>query len=218
MEIIKGLVQTLIIIVVLAVFLEMLLPTGKMTPYVKMVMGLMIIVAVLQAISGLLQQNWLQEIPNVTTRSGSPGPALDDIMAAGKSLQVKNEDLAIEQYRRGISGQVLALARMNPGVNVVDAEVKFSREPGEKGCGRITGITLIVDASEPEDDREYSDNDSEPITPVNIKIGEPEEREKNVTDSEVPAEIKNRAGEVARSVAGFYSLSPDKVSIEYKKV
>src|SRR5690606_12074010 len=98
MEIIKNLVQTLIIIVVLAVFLEMLLPRGKMSPYIKMVMGLLIIVAVLQAISGLLQQNWLQEIPSVTSGYSSDSSGLEDIMAAGKELQATNQNLAVERY------------------------------------------------------------------------------------------------------------------------
>ena len=46
MEIIRSLVQNLIVIIILAVMLDMFLPAGEMRKYVKMVMGLLIIVAV----------------------------------------------------------------------------------------------------------------------------------------------------------------------------
>ncbi|WP_180261144.1 stage III sporulation protein AF, partial [Desulforamulus profundi] len=47
LESIKTLVQVLVIIIVLAVFLEMLLPSSQMQDYVKMVMGLLVIIVVL---------------------------------------------------------------------------------------------------------------------------------------------------------------------------
>jgi len=216
MEIIKNLVQTLIIIVVLAVFLEMLLPWGKMAPYIKMVMGLMIIIAVLQAISGLLQQNWLQDVPGVTARPGEPGPPLEDIMAAGKQLQLKNQDLALEKYRQGISGQVLALAKLNPGARVVDADVTLSQKPGEQSYGRIKKITLIIDPWPKEEGD--ANNTGDDIRPVNITIGQPAPEKSDGMDREIPLEIKREARRVAQSVTGFYNLSPEQVLIEYRKV
>lgn len=214
MDIIKDLVQTLIIIVVLAVFLEMFLPRGKMMPYVKMVMGLLIIIAVLQAISGLLRQNWFQDVPGVKARVEGPAPPLEEIMTAGKQLEYKNRDLALENYREGISRQIQALARLNPRAGVVDAEVELSKEPGEKYYGKIKKITLIVKPSAREG--EITGQGGSDIQPVHIKVGETPLKEEERKGREISPEIKKAAREVADSIADFYNLSPDEISIEYK--
>ena len=168
MEIIKNLVQTLIIIVILAVFLDMLLPSGQMKPYVKMVMGLLIIIAVLHAISGLLQQNWLQEVPRVKFQPGGQGPPLEEIVTAGKQLQLENQNKALEKYRQGISAQVLSMAKLSPGAKVVDADVKISDESKDEGYGRITHITLTVDLSAEE--AENPGETGDPIQPVYCRV------------------------------------------------
>ena len=91
MDILRQLIQTIVVIVILAVFLEMLLPRGDMRRYVKMVMGLLIIVAVLQAVTGAINSDLLQEIPDVTHSPFGYEPVpLEEIMAAGQSLSLLN--------------------------------------------------------------------------------------------------------------------------------
>lgn len=223
MEIIKNLIQTLMIIIVLAVFLEMLLPRGKMMPYVKMVMGLLVIIAVLQAISGLLQRDWLQELPSVAA-GHSPAAAggasgvmgMEDIMAAGKELQLNNQNLAVEQYRQGLSSQVLAVAQMNAAVNVVDALVKLSPDPGEQSYACITEIVLVIDPFASPDHAHQRDA---LVTPVNVKINDalPVAANSNTPSGEISRQAQEEAQKVARVVAGFYSLPPEQVVVEYKK-
>jgi stage III sporulation protein AF len=82
MDVLRELIQTIIVIVVLAVLVEMLLPGGDMRRYVKMVMGLLIIMAVLQAAAGVLNSRFMQDVPAVTV-SDTGTPPLEDIMAAG---------------------------------------------------------------------------------------------------------------------------------------
>ena len=62
MEVIRNLVQSLVIIIILAMFLEMLLPAGQMRAYVKMVMGLLVIIAVIQAVGSMARWSF-EEIP-----------------------------------------------------------------------------------------------------------------------------------------------------------
>ena len=213
MEIIKNLVQTLIIIVILAVFLDMLLPTGQMKPYVKMVMGLLVIIAVLQAISGILQQDWLQEVPRVKAQAGGPGPPLEEIVTAGKQLQLENQNKALEKYRQGISAQVLSLAKLSPGAKVVDADVKISDESEKEGYGRITHITLTVDTSAGQ--AENPGETGDPIQPVQINVGESGSSLENSQQGDIPPELIVEIKKVKEYIAGFYNLSPDHVSINY---
>ena len=212
MEIIRDLVQTLIIIVVLAVFLDMLLPTGQMKPYVKMVMGLLIIIAVLHSISGLLQQDWMHEVPGVTARPGSPGAPLEDIMAAGEQLQLKNQDMALEKYRQGLSRQVLSMAKLTPGAKVMDAEISLMEEQSQQGYGGIKHITLVVDPAAPEAGDYNRDN----IQPVHINVTDSHSASKSSEEVEIPPKMKEEIEKVKGYIAGFYNLSPEKVSVTYK--
>jgi stage III sporulation protein AF len=212
MEIIRDLVQTLIIIVVLAVFLDMLLPTGQMKPYVKMVMGLLIIIAVLHSISGLLQQDWMREVPGVTARPGSPGPPLEDIMAAGEQLQLKNQDMALEKYRQGLSRQVLSMAKLSPGAKVVDVEISLEEEQSRQSYGGIKHITLLVDPNAPDAGNNTRDN----IRPVNINVSDSHAARESSEDMEIPPELEEEIEKVTGYIAGFYNLSPEQVSVIYK--
>lgn len=109
MEIVRNLVQNLIIIVVLAVFLEMLLPAGDMRRYVKLVMGLLIIVAMLQAVAGLVRGNWQVLLPEPVKSNTSSGvTGLADIMAEGQQLSARHQSKALEEYRpRGFPARSL---------------------------------------------------------------------------------------------------------------
>ncbi|MCF8009738.1 MAG: stage III sporulation protein AF [Clostridiales bacterium] len=209
MDIIKDLVQTLIIIVVLAVFLEMLLPQGNMNPYVKMVMGLLIIIAVLHAISGLLQQNWLSSVPDVTAGSKANSPPVEEIIDNGKKIQSKNKDLALEKYRSGIACQVKSMAGLNPQIDVVDVKVLLDDSGGKARKINIKSIIMVV-ASKKHDHEDEAGS----IPPVEINVGEPERA--CDTSPKITSETKKAAKKTAASIADFYNLSTDKVLIEYQ--
>jgi stage III sporulation protein AF len=63
LEIVRSLVQNLIVIIIIAMLLEMFLPNGDMRRYVKMIMGLLIIVAVIQAVVELGRWDYAAEFP-----------------------------------------------------------------------------------------------------------------------------------------------------------
>ena len=87
MEVIRTLVKNLIFIAMLAVFLPMLLPFGEMQRYVKMVLGLLVMVAVLQAAGEATKGSWPEEIPALTITGGSAAaPSLAEITAKGQKI------------------------------------------------------------------------------------------------------------------------------------
>ncbi|MCG8401262.1 MAG: stage III sporulation protein AF [Firmicutes bacterium] len=210
MDILRQLIQTIAVIVVLAVFLEMLLPRGDMRRYVKMVMGLLIIVAVLQTVADTVNSDLLQEIPDITHSADSYEPvSLDQIMAAGRSLTESNREAAAQKYSAGVAQQVLSLAGLNPDVNAVDARVLV-----ETDTSAINSITLVFtlhdgDASVPGGMEAESG-----VQPVIIDtVGPDDGEENNIQPTE--NEIKS-ASRVASLVADFYSLRRDQVQVEFQ--
>ncbi|SHE62128.1 stage III sporulation protein AF [Desulforamulus putei] len=207
LEIIKTLVQVLVIIIVLAVFLEMLLPSSQMHAYVKMVMGLLVIVVVLEAGANLVRQDFKFALPALN--QNAQGPSLENIMAEGQKLGDKQKERAAAEYRQGLEKQVLALARLQNNLNVTGVQVKISDHAGNQDYGRLTGIILEIS---PEPARDSSTT-VQRVKPVEVTL------EANSTPDKTPeAALTNseQARRLAQTVANFYNIPVDQVRVVEK--
>ncbi len=209
MDTLRLLVQNLIIIVVLAVLLEMLLPNGEMRRYTKMVLGLMIIVAVIQAVSGISRGTLFGEINEFTWRSpGQSGTV--NILEQGQKIDEDNRKLALEQYRRGIERQVAALAGLDGKVGPVSADVKLKDDPAKQDFGKIQEISLIIGRRD-----NATDSSVKAVESISVRVaGEGNDDEQK---AEPAAGYDDAAANAARVVAGFYNLSPDQVRVIIEK-
>jgi stage III sporulation protein AF len=212
MGIIRELVQTIVVIVVLAVFIEMLLPRGDMRRYVKMVMGLLVILAVLQTAANAVHSELMRDVPGITM-SDAGAPPLDEIMAAGKQLSELNRDEAAQKYREGIAGQVLSLARLNSKVHAVDAVVSTGGEMNE-----IREITIIFSTTGDK----YLGGAGKTERPVDVEPVmidvDRNETTRDTGNAAMPGpEEKKAALEVTMMVAEFYNLQPGQVKYEFRE-
>lgn len=211
METVRLLVQNLIVIVVLAVFLEMLLPAGELRRYVKMVMGLLIIVAVLQTAGGLSKSDWLAELPEFSAASEPGGARIESIIEEGKKFSEKNRQQAIEEYKKGISRQVSALAGLDGKVSVMGAEVQVNENQSEKNYGQIEEIRLVI-GNQPG--KTAQNSGIEQVQPVTVELGN--KAGGSPGKAEVPAELRTSVEKLGAAVANFYNLPPDRVKIVYQ--
>lgn len=204
LENIKELVHVLVIIIVLGVFIEMLLPSSQMHDYVKMVMGLLIIVVVLEAGAKLVQQEINFELPALSQRT--EGPPLEKIISQGQELAGKQKEQAMSEYQRGLEKQVLALARLQNNLNISGAQVKTADDPQDKDYGRLTEITLNIS-------RETVDSEAntvQRVKPVDITVGADSAEQEVMGGTPVNTE---QAQKLARTVANFYNIPIEKVKI-----
>jgi len=129
------LVRNLAVILLLATFLEMLLPSKSMRGFVQMVMGLFVISAVLTPITTFLHTPLAMEIPAWAVTSTQDLPA---IATEGQGLKLAS-DAVQEQYRQILVHQIKALALGSDGVEGVEVDVEF-----EEGAGGLTDQPKIV--------------------------------------------------------------------------
>lgn len=205
LEGIKALVQILVVIIVLAVFIEMLLPNTKMHDYVKMVMGLMVIVVVLEAGASMVNQDFKFDLPAMTSDSGATAPGLERIMDQGQKMAEGQKQRAMEEYRNGLEKQILALARLQKDLNVTGATITTSAN-GDRDIGRLTGIVLEVSPEKQEENSNISK-----VKPVDITVGASGlaggDKAKN------PHLSSSQAKELVKTVANFYNIPEDQVKI-----
>lgn len=211
MEVIRSLIQNLIVIVILAMFLEMFLPSGDMRKYVKMVMGLLIIVAVIQAVGDLLHRDYTGDLPSLTEKKVDERLSL--IMESGKKISSEQQQKAIEQYKRGLANQVMALANINKEIPVVDADVVVNTEREGANYGQISKIVMFVEEPGKNDKHVIKDNASG-IEPVTVHVGQkPEIKERMDTETGPPNEAV--AG-LIKIVSNFYNLRQEQVNCVYR--
>jgi stage III sporulation protein AF len=128
-------------IVVMTVLLELLLPVGEMRRYVRMVMGILIIVAVLQLFVGFLRWAETQPVPAATLE-----PRTDRGIPDYRDYQADYLKRAGAAYQQGVARQVQALARLS-GFEVARVEVLLEETSGE--YPRLREIKLHLDAAVP---------------------------------------------------------------------
>jgi len=211
MDVIRELVRNIAIIVVLTGLLEMLLPISNMQRFVKVIMGLFIIVTMLNPILGLVKKELAFQVSGpVAAKNGE----LAGILEKGQAISRESQKQAISQYEDKLSQQVLAVAQMVPGVKLEQAKVRVKQEKGALQ-GEIREIRLVVDPGFPGDPK--SKSGIQRVEPVKIEVGgegggtaKPALAGKNRS---LDAETQKRLRE---TIANFYSIKPDTVFIEVR--
>ncbi|ABO49596.1 hypothetical protein Dred_1061 [Desulforamulus reducens MI-1] len=201
MESIKELVQALVIIIVMVLFLEMFLPNNDMQRYVKMVMGLLVIVVVMEAGANFIRQDFKFDLPALT--KGNNTSSLESIMHAGQKLAGKQKQEALQEYQQGIEKQVLALAKLQKDITISGVQVTTLDKPEDPNYGRLTGIVLEISPNP------VGDQQIQRVEPIQITVGAtgtPNTQKTSVTDSE-------QARRLARTVADFYNIPLEQVKV-----
>ena len=191
MQTLQTLVRNLAMILLLATFLEMLLPNKSMRGFVQMVMGLFVISAVLAPITTFLHTPLSMEIPAWTITTPQDLPA---IAAEGQGVKV-GRDAVQEQYRKILVHQIEALALGTEGVEAASVNIKFEEETGGViDQPKIIGVNVTLTSAKGE---------IQPIQPITIG------------QSPLTSKIQSpRAEKVRERISTFMSLSKETIFVQ----
>ncbi len=192
METIRGIVRNIAIVILLASFLELLLPNGSMRRFVQLIMGLFVLIAILGPAANLLDRPLTFEIPAWSqAQAGQAQEELATVIKQGTNIREKSKSKALAEYQKAIEQQAKALALTVKGVDQVTIEAKT------KPNGEIEELRVSVGAQE---------STIQPVEPV---LGSAESREsKNPTLS---AEQKRITTELKSRLAALLGLQETKI-------
>jgi len=212
MEIIRSLVQNLIVIIILAVLLDMFLPAGSMRNFVKMVMGLLIIIAVVQAVGNLINWDYNADLPALT--STVEQGQYPEILEAGKRLAEDQQQKALEEYKNSIANQVMALSRANKEISLLDVKVEIQGDQSKTGYGRIQEISLTVGPKNGSADQQSNGIVIKEVEPVSVGPD---------TAAPPPGQAgaegysrKEAVDDLVNTLANFYNLSTEQIKVNYQ--
>ena len=150
MAVLAGMVKNVLVIIILASFLEVLLPEGRVKPFVRFAIGLFIIIAVLNPVlNALFEQKefeinlWDYQVSSEQKREIlEKGTRINQQIAASTEVGIKEK----------MEGQVSAVAMLVPGVKEVKTSATLNGEGG------LNNLDLIVrlEASKQEKEGEMN--------------------------------------------------------------
>lgn len=188
MDILAEIVKNLLVIIILASFLELLLPTGTMKPFVRLAIGMFVLIAILNpAVRWFYPQDALQ----ISSWDWSASrPEQQDILDKGSRLHDQMLADSNAEVQSKLEGQISAIAMLVPGVSKVDSKLLLNPD------GSIRKVTINVSGADTRDDSQST---------VGVFSGE--------EDMPIDPAVEERMAEIMRNMFG---LSEQQIDIQIK--
>ncbi|BCG60095.1 stage III sporulation protein AF [Paenibacillus sp. URB8-2] len=238
-----GWLREIIMIVLLASFVELLLPSKSMERYARLVLSLLVLLTMLSPIVSLMKGDAASELSLAFRRSDGGGPGLSNaedaelrrILADGKKLAAGGRDQSLKLAAQQIAGQMreqIAGETGQRGANVT-VTLALANEAGDNAMPVITAVvvTLPAGSAEQSDAPQGSGSGGSvpisvlPVDDIKVDLGEGENGLKETGESSGPAEPaaavagvdEGSGGADAKAVTALleknWSLDPAKIKV-----
>ncbi len=185
-------VKNIVLIVLFASFLELLLPSSGMQRFVRVIMGLLILLAILTPVVDVLQSRLTPEVPAL---GGLSAPAADRVRSGAETLVHERDQLAVSLYKKDLARQIRAVVVAVDGV--ADARVAVEVAKGQGGrTGALDKVTVYVQPGLAAEDRKVA----------KIAVGEGRE----ARTAELRPALRDK---IARTVGELYQLPAARVEV-----
>lgn len=141
MEGISVWIKNIILLVLFASFLELLLPSSSMQRFIRVIIGLLITLAILNPILDVIQNRWsTAQIPALSTNTANS----QSVMNNANKVAGDREQLAFDTYKKELARQIRATTTAIEGI--ADAQVAVELENAQQGKfnGKVRALTIYV--------------------------------------------------------------------------
>ncbi|WP_339307182.1 stage III sporulation protein AF [Paenibacillus sp. FSL R5-0519] len=139
--------QELIMIVLLATFVDMLLPNRSMERYVKLVLSLLILLTLLSPITKLLKSDPVGELKRAMSAMDAPSDGnatLEQILAQGKRLQAGEQEQSLQWTAKELANVMKGQIEETTGARVRSVEVQLAMSKYETEMEAASSVELPV--------------------------------------------------------------------------
>ena len=190
--------QQIIFAVIIGTILQMLIPEGKNKKYIKIIIGVYVLFAVISPVIGKNIDLNLDKF-NITLENTTT------------SLETANQDEINNLYLTNLKQDIIAKLE-NKGYGCENTTIE-TNEKYEVEKITITGIYELED-SEDENDTSNSDNDVTPINEVSINQVQIGEKENSIKDQVVKGIPKSEEKSLKEYLSETYNVQEKNITIE----
>lgn len=200
MDWLKQWVRDLATLVLLAGTVEMLVPMGGLKKYVRMVMGLLVMVSILNPVLAL----WEAEVhldEALLQNERSSLPSMNQIESDANRYRARIRSQVSEQFQKQVEAQAAQIAQTQDGVGAASAAAEIVH--AKDGGLQVQRLQVHIRPGQ---------SDQAVVKPVEpVRIGQTER-----ADEPAPAQTR-LAEQVRRSVAAGLGLDPRHVTVTVKE-
>lgn len=211
--------QEIIIIILIATFIELILPSQSMQRYIKVVVSLFILLTLLSPIIALLQKgvepgSLLGQTPEVETS----GTSLSTILQRGESMRVKQEQQAMTLFEDQV--QEVLKGELESRFPVRMQEIHLQMKQGDEVQPEINQMQLAIEAYEPETQTSPESKLQTPIESVQpvhieIRIGESPPLETQNAQQVTSEEERQLENEIKQWIERQWGLEQARIQIRF---
>jgi stage III sporulation protein AF len=194
-------IKGIIFVVLFASFLELLLPNNSMQRFVRVIMGLFIMLAILNPIIGVMErQLTVDQVPVLAARVDS-SLANANVLNAANEVAGKRDQLARDLYVRDLSKQIRATVMAISGVTDAKVTVNIETDTPQpnKEMGKIKNVVIYIEPGITANERK--------IAKVTVGITIPETAQESKLLSTVVVD------KVTRAVTELYQIKSSQVEV-----
>jgi stage III sporulation protein AF len=182
MAVLSEIVKNVLVIVLIASFLELMLPEGTLRPLVRFAIGLFVLIAILSPLAGVLfsDRNIDIEWWDLQIDAGQEAQIMEQGEKINQQIWQSQQDLVSDQ----VAGQIGAVALLVPGVEDVEAQVVLNE------AGAVESLQLVVRPQVTSSDEEVS------------QVGLFGESESSISSEEQEV-IRNKLSTIMENLYGF---------------
>ncbi len=140
-EVVQTVVRNVAVLVLITLFLQMLLPSGQLAGFVRMIMGLLLLAALINPVLEFLGRE-----PSLPVfQPAASNAQTEQILQRGQELAGEWQAEASQEYTQGLAQQMEAVALLTPDTSQAQVELELDE------AGNVTGGQLTIDYSGDED-------------------------------------------------------------------
>ena len=190
-------VKYIIFVVLFASFLELLLPSSNMQRFVRVIMGLFIMMAILNPVIDMVQNRLSlgNQIPVLSANSTNSATMMNE----ANHVAMEREKLSLELYKKELAQQIKILAMAIDGVADANVVIDMNTQDDHNLISNIKSVVLYI--------KPGISNNSERIGNISkISIGEPYEKKEVVQ-----IELRNK---ITQMITELYQIPKEKIEIK----
>ena len=195
--------QNIAMIIIFTTFVNLIMPSGDFEKYIKIVLGLIVMMTILAPIHTILFKNK----PNYTDILKRYQLDIEQTTAhieSGIFLDTQ-KDIILDDYGEKLTPQMTAIAEKSNKVKVLSMAINFNEDIVSQEFGKVTGIDMVIQHTTPETQKNI-------INVPKIRIGTKKIANHHMEDLEgqIEKDIKD-------SLIDFYNLSNVNINITVQK-
>lgn len=211
--------RDVVVIILVATFMDLVLPGQSMQRYVRVVIGLFILLALLAPVATLLRLEIRPEQLLGEAPAAQSGASLEEILRSGEELRAMRDQESRNLLRERAEDVLKDEIEARFAVRVEEVEVMLTEHPDEPG---IESVQLTVsDPGKNQEDDETGDRREisvEPVKPVHIDVrigrGQPVSAYREPTNERTP-EQKALERELAEWLASEWGIPGQGIRIRF---